>query len=176
MRSVERKYSTNWLRKLLVTSKRIKFWQRRKNSLRTGKGSYGFGNDCRCASFVPPISFDRYYSFNSDIDERVSFKPGIVSRDDVLLIAHELGPSWKTVGRVLNVPDLVIDDIDRYHHIEDIEEDEFEVRDKCLSKCNCLVLGWVRLTECWTSRMLWLIRLKQTSLKSLINAIVSVIV
>ena len=58
-----------------------------------------------CTSFVPPTSFDRYYSFNSDFHESVSFKPGTVSIDDVPLIAHELGPSWKTVGRVLNVPD-----------------------------------------------------------------------
>ncbi|XP_044166042.1 uncharacterized protein LOC114951667 isoform X6 [Acropora millepora] len=40
-----------------------------------------------------------------NFDESVSFKPGTVSIDDVPLIAHELGPSWKTVGRVLNVPD-----------------------------------------------------------------------
>ena len=89
-----------------------------------------FGNDCHCTSFVPPTSFDRYYSFNSDFDESVSFKPGTVSIDDVPLIAHELGPSWKTVGRVLNVPDAVIDQI---------EADEFEVFDKCYSKCNCVV-------------------------------------
>ena len=59
-----------------------------------------------------------------------SFKPGTVSIDDVLLIARELVPSWKTVGRVLNVPDAVIDQI---------EADEFEVFDKCYSKCNCVV-------------------------------------
>ena len=61
-----------------------------------------FGNDCHCTSFVPPTSFDRYYSFNSGFDESVSFKPGTVSIDDVLLIARELGRSWKTVGRVLD--------------------------------------------------------------------------
>ncbi|XP_067017518.1 uncharacterized protein [Acropora muricata] len=40
-----------------------------------------------------------------NFDESVSFKPETVSIDDVPLIAHELGPSSKTVGRVLNVPD-----------------------------------------------------------------------
>ncbi|XP_015757180.1 PREDICTED: uncharacterized protein LOC107336623 isoform X2 [Acropora digitifera] len=59
-----------------------------------------------------------------NFDESVSFKPGTVSIDDVPLIAYELGPSWKTVGRVLNVPDAVIDQI---------EADEFEVFDKCCS-------------------------------------------
>ena len=89
-----------------------------------------FGKDCHCTSFVPPTSFDRYFSFNSDFDESVSFKPGTVSIDDVLLIARELGPSWKTVGRVLNFPEAVIDNI---------EPDGFEVFDKCYSKCNCVV-------------------------------------
>ena len=83
-----------------------------------------------CTTFVPPTSFDRYYSCNSDFDESESFKPGTISRDDVLLIARELGPSWKTVGRVLNVPDSVIDVI---------EADELEIFDKCYSKCNCVV-------------------------------------
>ena len=85
-----------------------------------------FGNDCHCTSFVPPTSFDRYYSFNSDFDE----KPGTVSIDDFLLIARELGPSWKTVGRVLKVPHAMIDHI---------EADGFRVSDKCYSKCNCVV-------------------------------------
>ena len=95
-----------------------------------------FGNDCHCTRFVPSTSFDRYYSFNSDFDESVSFKPGTISINDVLLIAHELGPSWKTVGQVLNLPDAMIDQI---------EADGFEVFDKCLSKCYCVVLGWPSL-------------------------------
>ncbi|XP_015748513.1 PREDICTED: uncharacterized protein LOC107328287 isoform X2 [Acropora digitifera] len=45
-------------------------------------------------------------------DESVSFKPGTLSRDDVLLLAHELGSSWKMVGRVLNVQDSVINEIE----------------------------------------------------------------
>ncbi|XP_067017494.1 uncharacterized protein [Acropora muricata] len=64
------------------------------------------------------------YSCNSDFDESESFKPGTISRDDVRLIARELGPSWKTVGRMLNVPDSAIDQI---------EADEFEIFDKCYS-------------------------------------------
>ena len=55
------------------------------------------------------------------------FKPGTLSRDEVLLIARELGPLWKAVGRVLNVPDAVIDQI---------EVDESRVFDRCYSKCN----------------------------------------
>ena len=67
--------------------------------------------------------FYGYYTFNSCLDESVA-------DDDVLLIAHELGSSWKMVGRVLNVPDAVIDDI---------ENSESEVSEKCYSKCNCVV-------------------------------------
>ena len=69
-------------------------------------------------------------TFNSCLDESVSFKPGTLSRDDVLLIANELGSSWKMVGRVLNVPDAVINEI---------EANESEVFEKCYSKCNCVV-------------------------------------
>ena len=78
----------------------------------------------------PCPAFYRYYSFNAGVDESSSFKPGIPSRDDVLLIAHEVGSSWKMVGRVLNVPDAVIDQI---------EADESKVLDKSYSKCNCVV-------------------------------------
>ena len=75
-------------------------------------------------------SFYRYYTVNSCLDESVSFKLGILSNDDVLLIAHELGPLWKNVGRVLRVPAAVIDQI---------EANRSEVSDKCYSKCNCVV-------------------------------------
>ncbi|XP_044171363.1 uncharacterized protein LOC114948882 [Acropora millepora] len=50
---------------------------------------------------------------------------GALSQDDVLGIAHELSSSWKSVGRVLNVPDAVIDQIDA---------DEPKISDKCYSK------------------------------------------
>ena len=62
----------------------------------------------------------------------MSFKPGALSQDDVLGIAHELGSLWKMVGRVLNVPDTVID------HIDAIKS---KVSEKCYSKCNCVVFG-----------------------------------
>ena len=74
--------------------------------------------------------FYGYYPFNSDLDESVSFKPGTLSQGDVLGISHELGSSWKMVGRVLNVPDAVIDQI---------EANKSEVSDKCCSKCNCVI-------------------------------------
>ena len=60
----------------------------------------------------------------------MSWKPGALSEDDVLLIAHELGPSWRMVGRVLNVPDADIDQI---------QADESTVSEKCYGKCNCVV-------------------------------------
>ena len=76
------------------------------------------------------LIFYRYYSFYSGLDESVSFKPGTLSEDDILPIAHELGPSWKMFGRVLKVPDTVIDQI---------EADESKVSDKCYSKCSFVV-------------------------------------
>ena len=69
-------------------------------------------------------------TLNSGLDESVSFKPGTLSRDDGLRLAHELGTSWKMVGRVLNVPDAFINKI---------EANESEVSEKCWSKCNCVV-------------------------------------
>ncbi|XP_074630317.1 uncharacterized protein LOC141889063 isoform X2 [Acropora palmata] len=62
--------------------------------------------------------------FAQGLDESVSFKPGALSQDDVLGIAHELSSSWKIVGRVLNVPDAVIDQI---------QADESTVSEKCYS-------------------------------------------
>ena len=86
--------------------------------------------DLQCTSRVPCPSFYGCYSLNSGIDESVSFKPGILSKDDVLVIAHELGSSWMMLGRVLNVPDAVIDQI---------EADKSNVSEKCYRKCNCVV-------------------------------------
>ena len=86
--------------------------------------------DCYCTSLVPRPSFYRYFTFNSGLDESGSFNLGILSRDDVLLTAHELGSSWKMVGRVLNVPDAVINKI---------QADEFEVDEKGYGKYNCVV-------------------------------------
>ena len=77
------------------------------------------------------LLFYSYFSFNAGVDESFSFKTGIPSRDDVLLIAHELGSSWKMVGPLLNVSDAVIDQI---------EADESKTFDRCYSKCNCVVL------------------------------------
>ena len=101
-----------------------------RNSLRAGKGGYGFGHHCHCTSFVHCPYFYGYYSFNSDIDESVSFKPGTLSQGDVPLIAHELSSSWKMVGRVLKVPDAVIDQI---------EANTFEDSEKCDSECDGVV-------------------------------------
>ena len=86
--------------------------------------------DCYCTSIVPCPSFYRYFSFNSGLDESVSLKPETLSEDDVLRIAHELGPSWKMFGRVLKVPKAVIDQI---------EVNESDVTEKCYCKCNCVV-------------------------------------
>jgi len=52
----------------------------------------------------------------------VSFKPGTVSEDDVILIAHELGPLWEKVGLALKVPKAVI---------SQIEANKSEVFNKC---------------------------------------------
>ena len=64
------------------------------------------------------------------IQEKDSFKPETLSQDDLLCIAHELGPSWIMLGRVLNVPNAVIDQI---------EANKSEVSEKCACKCNCLL-------------------------------------
>ena len=66
----------------------------------------------------------------SDPDTVESFDSGTLSEDDVLLIMHELGPSWKMVGRVLNVPDAVIDQI---------EANKSSDSEKCYGKCDYVV-------------------------------------
>ncbi|XP_015768799.1 PREDICTED: uncharacterized protein LOC107347432 isoform X3 [Acropora digitifera] len=58
------------------------------------------------------------------LDGSVSFKPGALSQYDVFEIAHELGASWKMFGRLLNVPNAVIDQI---------EANKSNVSDKCYS-------------------------------------------
>ncbi|XP_074630340.1 uncharacterized protein LOC141889073 isoform X2 [Acropora palmata] len=60
----------------------------------------------------------------ADPDTVESLDPGTLSEDDVRLIARELGPSWKMLGRVLNVPDAVIDQI---------EANKSKDSDKCYS-------------------------------------------
>ena len=95
------------------------------------EGSYGFGLRCHCTSPLPCPSFYSYFFFNSDPNEVESFDSRTLSKDDVHLIAHELGPSRKMVGRVLNVPDAVIDQI---------EANKSKDSDKCYRKCDCLVI------------------------------------
>ena len=110
------------------------FWQKIKleylEKLREGK--LWIWPPHRPCAFPP---FYRYYSFIAGVVESSLFKPGTLSQDDVLLIAHELGSSWKMVGRVLNVPDSVIDMI---------EEEAFEVSEKCYSRCYCVVFIDIR--------------------------------
>ena len=61
----------------------------------------------------------------------MSLKPGTLSEDDVLLIAHELGPAWKKVALVLKVPCA---------EINEIKEDETKVFERCHGKCNTCVV------------------------------------
>ncbi|XP_044171347.1 uncharacterized protein LOC114952154 [Acropora millepora] len=70
-----------------------------------------FINECRAYSRVLYGRLIRTLPLK-DLDESVSFKPGTLSQGDVHLIAHELSSSWKMVGRLLNVPDAVIDQIE----------------------------------------------------------------
>ena len=95
------------------------------------EGSYDFGLHRHCTSLVPCPSFYSYSFFNSDPNEVQSFDSRTLSKDDVLLIALELGPSRKMVGRVLNVPDAVIDQI---------EANNSEDSEKCYGKCDCLII------------------------------------
>ena len=61
----------------------------------------------------------------------MSLKPGTLSKDDVLLIAHDLGPSWKMIARVLDVPRA---------EINEIEANETKVSERCYCKNNnCVV-------------------------------------
>ena len=60
----------------------------------------------------------------------MSFKPGALSQADVLGIAYQLSSSWKMVGRVLNVPGTVIDQI---------EANKSSDSEKCYGKCDCVV-------------------------------------
>lgn len=51
-----------------------------------------------------------------------SFKSGVPSSSDLLLVASELGKSWKMLGRVLCLSEPVLDQI---------EEDERHLTEKC---------------------------------------------
>ncbi|XP_067041884.1 uncharacterized protein [Acropora muricata] len=64
-----------------------------------------------------------------DLVESVSFKPGTVAEDDVILIAFELGSLWKRIGLVLKVPKAVIS------HIEADKSEVFE-------KCHTVLTSW----------------------------------
>ena len=56
------------------------------------------------------------------MEQRLSLKSGRPSSDDLLLLASELGTSWKRLGRVLGLPE---------HLLEQIEEDKRELFEKC---------------------------------------------
>ena len=57
-------------------------------------------------------------------DQPSSSKTGTPSTDDLLLIAFELGFSWKMLGRILKVPDPVL---------EQIEADNPHLSERCYS-------------------------------------------
>jgi len=58
-----------------------------------------------------------------------SFKTGIPSTDNLLLVASELGDSWKMLGRVLEIPE---------HMLENIEADNPKQSERCF----CVLKRW----------------------------------
>lgn len=56
------------------------------------------------------------------LDQLLSCKSGTPLSDDLLLLAFDLGTSWKRLGRVLGLPEPVL---------EQIEEDKRELFEKC---------------------------------------------
>ena len=56
------------------------------------------------------------------MDRAPSFKSGVPSSRDLLLVASELGSSWKMLGRILCLSEPVL---------EQIEEDERNLTEKC---------------------------------------------
>ena len=56
------------------------------------------------------------------MDRTLSFKSGVPSSSDLLLVASELGSSWKMLGRILCLSEPVL---------EQIEEDERHLTEKC---------------------------------------------
>ena len=69
------------------------------------------------------------------MDRTVSFKSGVPSSSDLLLIASGLGSSWKMLGRILCLPEPVL---------EQIEEDERHLPEKCY--------GVYKITVRWVNR------------------------
>ena len=69
------------------------------------------------------------------MDRTLSFKSGVPSSSDLLLVASELGSSWKMLGRILFLPEPVL---------EQIEEDERHLTEKCYGeyKINISKIGW----------------------------------
>lgn len=72
---------------------------------------------------------------STSLDQPQPRKSGSPSSDDLLLVASELGSSWKVLGRALHLPEPVL---------EQIEEDERTLSDKC-----CRVL--IKWTEAFGS-------------------------
>ena len=56
------------------------------------------------------------------MDRTLSFKSGVPSSSDLLLVASGLGSSWKMLGRILCLPESVL---------EQIEEEERHLAEKC---------------------------------------------
>lgn len=69
------------------------------------------------------------------MDRTLSFKSGVPSSSDLLLVASGLGSSWKMLGRTLCLPDPVL---------EQIEEDERHLPEKCY--------GVYKITVRWVNR------------------------
>jgi len=56
------------------------------------------------------------------VDRPLSLKGGTLTSDDLLLVAHELGTSWKMLGRALGLQPFTLDHI---------EEDERKLVERC---------------------------------------------
>lgn len=90
-----------------------------------------FVNQICCFESASPVldprivgSFAASTSVEDDVvvDRAMSFKSGVPSSSDILLVASELGKSWKMLGRILCLPNPVL---------EQIEEDEHHLPERC---------------------------------------------
>ena len=90
-----------------------------------------FVNQICCFETASPVldprivgSFAASTSVEDDVvvDRAMSFKSGVPSSSDILLVASELGKSWKMLGRILCLSEPVLDQI---------EEDEHQLTEKC---------------------------------------------
>ena len=92
-----------------------------------------------------PMQPTVHFFYPSDLDPSFPCKPGTPSRKDFLDIANELSNKWKMLGRVLQVPEHVLEEIEEGNR--DLSERRYREYKRSKEEVACIVTRAIVLVK-----------------------------